>query len=76
MGSDFAHVGLGSPNVVELFLKLTGQAAGLPSATASDMIEFVGSADVTKVLSTGYPADGATDSPRASCSCATPTATR
>lgn len=61
MGSDFAHVGLGSPNVVELFLKLTGQVAGLPSATASDMIEFVGSADVTKVLPTGYPADGATD---------------
>ncbi|MFO1313349.1 MAG: protease pro-enzyme activation domain-containing protein [Burkholderiales bacterium] len=61
MGSDFAHVGLGSPNLTELFLKLTGQTAGLPDANVSDMIEFVGSADVAKVLPTGYPADGATD---------------
>ncbi len=35
MGSDFAHVGLGSPNLDRLYLALTGQTAGSPSAGAS-----------------------------------------
>jgi hypothetical protein len=61
MGSDFAHVGLGSANVTELFLNLTGQVAGVPSALLSDVIEFVGSNSVSSVLPTGYPADGVTD---------------
>jgi hypothetical protein len=61
MGSDFAHVGLGSPNVTELFLRLTAQTTGIPSASVSDMVAFVGGADVSKVVPTGYPADGVTD---------------
>jgi len=35
MGSDFAHVGLGSPNFNKLYLALTGQAAGAVSAAQS-----------------------------------------
>ena len=37
MGSDFSHVGLGSPNLNALHLKLNGQAAGLPSAATSEV---------------------------------------
>jgi hypothetical protein len=35
MGSDFAHVGLGSPNLARLHQKLTGQATGPASASVS-----------------------------------------
>jgi hypothetical protein len=35
MGTDFAHVGLGSPNVDVLKLALTGQSAGAPDASVS-----------------------------------------
>ena len=35
MGSDFAHVGLGSPNLDRLYLALTGRTAGPVSAVAS-----------------------------------------
>lgn len=38
MGSDFAHVGLGSPNVAQLSLALRGEAAGAPSAEESRVI--------------------------------------
>ena len=36
MGTDFAHVGLGSPNLDVLYLMLTGQTAGAADATQSD----------------------------------------
>jgi hypothetical protein len=38
LGSDFAHVGLGSPNVNALSLLLTGHVPGTPSATLSLLI--------------------------------------
>jgi kumamolisin len=37
MGSDFAHVGLGSPNLDRLYLALTGQSAGAASASVSEV---------------------------------------
>ncbi len=37
LGSDFDHVGLGSPNVNALYLQLTGQSAGPADATQSNM---------------------------------------
>jgi Pro-kumamolisin, activation domain/Bacterial Ig-like domain (group 1) len=58
MGTDAAHVGLGSPNVDLLMLALTGQTAGPPDASASS---------VSVTLSSPYlpykgtiPADGST----------------
>jgi hypothetical protein len=54
--SDFAHVGLGSPNIDALEMALTGQAAGLPDATQSQ----VGSAPLAGGgIPTLDPADGA-----------------
>src|SRR5437870_6074225 len=38
MGSNFAHVGLGSPNLSALHLLLCGQTAGTPSDTVSQVI--------------------------------------
>ncbi len=38
MGSDFAHVGLGSPNVSALNLLLQGMTAGTPSASVSEIL--------------------------------------
>jgi hypothetical protein len=38
MGSDFAHVGLGSPNVTELSLALRGETAGAASAEESRVL--------------------------------------
>jgi kumamolisin len=61
MGSDFAHVGLGSPNLVELYLQLSGQVAGVPDAGASSMVEFVSGAVSGQVPPSGYPADGVTE---------------
>ena len=40
MGSDFSHVGLGSPNVDELFLALNGTSAGPVDATDSTVTPF------------------------------------
>jgi len=37
MGSDFAHVGLGSPNLDAIYLALTGKTAGQPDASASQL---------------------------------------
>jgi len=37
MGTDFAHVGLGSPNLDHLYLALTAQTAGSPSASVSEV---------------------------------------
>lgn len=41
MGSDFSHVGLGSPNVDRLYLSLTAQSAGTPSAATSVVVPLV-----------------------------------
>ena len=60
MGSDFAHVGLGSPNVVELYLALAGQTAGLPDAATSSLLAFVPGNALQELLPNGYPADGMT----------------
>ena len=40
MGSDFAHVGLGSPNLGVLALDLSGKSAGAVSASASQVGAF------------------------------------
>jgi len=41
MSTDFAHVGLGSPNLNPLFLKLSGQLPGTPDAGASEVGAFL-----------------------------------
>src|SRR5271169_750672 len=41
MGSDFAHVGLGSPNLNALFLDLAGKVPGTPDAGASEVGAFL-----------------------------------
>ena len=61
MGSDFAHVGLGSPNLVELYLSLSGQTAGLPDATISTVSAFASGSAIPTLLPNGYPADGTTE---------------
>jgi hypothetical protein len=40
MGSDFAHVGLGSPNLAHLHQRLTGQAIGVASPSVSTVKAF------------------------------------
>lgn len=40
MGSDFSHVGLGSPNLNVLHLLLSGQVAGIPNAATSEVSFF------------------------------------
>jgi hypothetical protein len=57
LGSDFAEVGLGSPNLDELFLRLTNQTAGPPSSSESLVSLFVPS--VPSLL--GISADGSTN---------------
>ncbi len=59
MGSDFAHVGLGSPNLNALKLILTGQTPGAPSAAQSD-VYFASKVkiDVASVDAPSIPADG------------------
>jgi subtilase family serine protease len=42
MGSDFAHVGLGSPNLNQLHQLLSGQTVGAPSASISEVETFYG----------------------------------
>ena len=41
LGSDFAHVGLGSPNLSQLYLKLGGIALGAPDANLSTSFPFI-----------------------------------
>ncbi len=41
MGSDFAHVGLGSPNLNQLYLKLSGKTVGTPNATFSGLFPYI-----------------------------------
>jgi hypothetical protein len=57
MGSDFAHVGLGSPNLNVLNRLLNGGVVGPTSATLSEVIPL-GPATVEFGLATGVPADG------------------
>ncbi len=38
LASDFAHVGLGSPNMVQLYLRLAGESLGAVSASLSDVV--------------------------------------
>ena len=38
LASDFAHVGLGSPNMVQLYLRLAGESLGAVSAANSDVV--------------------------------------
>ena len=49
LSSDFAHVGLGSPNFDKLYLALTGTSVGPVSATTSSLGDLAGSS---------VPADG------------------
>ncbi|MEP7041680.1 MAG: protease pro-enzyme activation domain-containing protein [Dokdonella sp.] len=57
MSSDFAHVGLGSPNIGALNLLLQGATAGTPSVTLS---EILATAPPVAPFTTNYgvPADG------------------
>lgn len=52
IGSDFAHVGLGSPNLNKLHLALTSSTAGAVSATESNM----------RIVGSTAPADGVSTS--------------
>ncbi len=60
MGSDFAHVGLGSPNPNVLHRRLNNQTAGTPDAGVSQVIPLAqsGTAVVHADLSVSVPADG------------------
>jgi hypothetical protein len=59
MGSDFAHVGLGSPNLNVLNRLLNGGVVGAPSATLSELLA-IGPASVEFGSAAGVPADGST----------------
>ena len=60
MGSNFAHVGLGSPNLSALHLLLCGQTAGTPSDTVSQVIALTPTG-IPLVTGDGIPADGSTE---------------
>jgi hypothetical protein len=59
MGSDFAHVGIGSPNLGALYLQLTGQAPGAVSATDSQVGVYIAPVSIPP-SGGGAPADGKT----------------
>ena len=59
MGSDFAHVGLGSPNLNLVDLALAGQTAGVPDATQSSLVPYAfGAVPIGGVLGDNPTADG------------------
>ncbi len=60
MGTDFQHVGLGSPNLDQIILALSHQTAGPPSAAGSIVTLAYQDNDLSPILSLGVPADGAT----------------
>ncbi|MDB5978781.1 MAG: hypothetical protein JWR07_5541 [Nevskia sp.] len=66
MGSDFGHVGLGSPNLNALNRMLSGQALGTPDASQSDVVPLASSnvfvSGSGQSLSISGPADGQTPS--------------
>ncbi|HUA34479.1 MAG TPA: protease pro-enzyme activation domain-containing protein [Candidatus Binataceae bacterium] len=59
MGSDFAHVGLGSPSLGALYLQLTGQSSGAVSATVSQVGVYLAPGSIAP-SGNGAPADGNT----------------
>jgi len=60
MNSDFAHVGLGSPNLDYLYLELSGQSEGPASATASMVNGLISAPLALAGGQFGFPADGKT----------------
>ena len=63
MGSDFAHVGLGSPNLAALHQELTGQTPGAADPSVSSVAAFIGSiipSPTDPLGITAVPADGKT----------------
>ena len=58
MSSDFAHVGLGSPNVDALHLLLTRETAGLPDAANSQVVDSSTIVEDAQVPAVSLPADG------------------
>src|SRR5271170_1208971 len=60
MGSDFAHVGLGSPNVGNIILALSGQAVGMPSAANSLVSRGFNISPFDSIQVLGVSADGVT----------------
>ncbi|MEO8740401.1 MAG: Ig-like domain-containing protein [Casimicrobiaceae bacterium] len=59
MGTDFAHVGLGSPNVNQLHLRLTNQTAGAPVAANSEITAYYAPESFPMLSGMPLPADGA-----------------
>src|SRR5262249_13171730 len=57
MGSDFAHVGLGSPNLDAMSLALDGQVAGAVDANQSEVLPTTSRPDQF-AAPPGVPADG------------------
>src|SRR5712691_6237562 len=41
MGSDFAHVGLGSPNLNLLYLQMSGQSVGIANTSISEVFPYI-----------------------------------
>ena len=60
MGSDFQHVGLGSPNLDQMILALSHQTAGPPDANGSIVTLAFQDDDLSPSISLGVPSDGAT----------------
>jgi hypothetical protein len=60
LGSDFAHVGLGSPNLDVLHLRLDGQTAGAPDAAVSQVMLSVAPSLVPATGVPAVPSDGTT----------------
>ncbi len=60
MGSDFQHVGLGSPNLDRMILALSHQTAGPPDANGSIVTLAYQDEDLSPAISLGVPSDGAT----------------
>ncbi len=60
LGSDFAHVGLGSPNLNQLHLLLAGKTAGAPNAATSE-VTFFATEDAPGDDATFIPADGTSE---------------
>ena len=60
MGSDFAHVGLGSPSINNLSMLLNGETAGTPDATLSQTNHLTDIANATTIpVQPSVVADGA-----------------
>jgi len=60
IGSDFAHVGLGSPNVDQLYLKLSGTTVGIPDATLSRVTSILQTTSFSALSPPPLNADGIT----------------